>query len=54
LELCEVFINDEKLLFQLIYSLYELLLIIIECEISPLLFKCCLYVGNMQITWSNR
>jgi len=30
------------------------LLIIIECEISPLLFECCLYVGNMQITRSNR
>jgi len=26
------------------------MLIIIECEISPLLFECCLYVGNVQIT----
>jgi len=26
------------------------MLIIIECEISPLLYECCLYVGNMQIT----
>jgi len=34
----------------LINSLYELLLIIIECEISPLLFECCLYVGIVQIT----
>jgi len=25
------------------------MLIIIECEISPLLFECCLYVGNVQI-----
>ena len=47
-------INDEKLLFSLINSLYELLLIIIECEISPLLFECCLYVGNVQTTMSNR
>jgi len=38
----------------LIDSLYELLLIIIECEISPLLFECCLYVGNVQTTMSNR
>jgi len=29
------------------------LLIIIECEISPFLFECCLYVGNVQITRSN-
>ena len=33
--------------------LYGLLLIIIECEISPLLFECCLYVGNVQITRSS-
>jgi len=26
------------------------MLIIIECEISPLLFQCCPYVGNVQIT----
>jgi len=39
----------------LINSLHELLLIIIiECEISPLLFECCLYVGNVQISTSNR
>jgi len=25
------------------------MLIIIECEISPLLYECCLYVGNVQI-----
>jgi len=39
--------------FVLINSLHELLLIIIECEISPLLFECCLYVGNVQISRSN-
>jgi len=26
------------------------MLIIIDYEISPLLFECCLYVGNVQIT----
>jgi len=26
------------------------MLIIIECEISPLPFECCPYVGNVQIT----
>jgi len=54
LELCEVLLMMKSCCFSLINSLYELLLIIIECEISPLLFECCLYVGNMQITRSNR
>jgi len=51
---CEVFLKMNCCCFVLISSLHELLLIIIECEISPLLFECCLYVGNVQITRSNR
>jgi len=55
LKLCEVFLMLNCCCFSLINSLYKLLLIIIiECEISPLLFECCLYVGNVQITRSNR
>jgi len=30
--------------------LMNYMLMIIECEISPLLFECCPYVGNVQIT----
>jgi len=54
LELYEVLLTMNYCCFVLINSLHELLLIIIECEISPLLFECCLYVGNMQISKSNR
>ena len=51
---CEVFLKMNCCCFVLINYLHELLLIIFECEISPLLFKCYLYVGNAQITRSNR
>jgi len=40
LELCEVLLMMNCCCFSLNNSLYELLLIIIECEISPLLFVC--------------
>jgi len=50
LELCELFLMLNCCCFVLINSLHELLLIIIEIEISPVLFECCLYVGNVQIT----
>jgi len=45
--LCEVFLLINCCCFALINSLHELFLIITECEISPLLFECCLYVGNV-------
>ena len=55
LVLCE---NNDADVILLILKCWILLmnymLIIIECEISPLLFECCLYVGNVQITRSNR
>jgi len=54
LELCEEILMINCCCFMLINSLHELLLTIIECEISPFLFECCLYVGNVQKTRSNR
>ena len=39
-----------KVVYVVKFSLMNYMLIIIECEISPLLFECCFYVGNVQIT----